>query len=282
MKPLLTVLSFSAGKQSTCLLEMVLRKEIEKPLHFVVLNADPGMENSNSYKLVKEMKARCDDAKIHFETVKGPNLYKELIALNEGKVKRIDNPPYWTKDEKGKIGRLMQKCTYRFKIAPMDRAVRRILYERFRFGRKGAGIPPATVEKWIGFTVNETHRVKEPSSKYQVFRYPLIDKGMTNDDVHKYFIDRGILVPDRSVCNGCFANGLRMFKEMRDNRPEDFAQAVAVDEAVRHGMAKCGVRDTVYVSSTGISLKVLSDMDFNLGNVIEQDKHSCQSGYCFT
>ena len=50
MPPLITVLSYSGGKQSAALLWAVLDGKQEIPNNFVVLNADPGAENTLTYK----------------------------------------------------------------------------------------------------------------------------------------------------------------------------------------------------------------------------------------
>lgn len=56
-EPFLVALSCSGGVQSICLLEMVLRGDIEKPLRFVVLIADPGMEDARTYWTMRPVPA---------------------------------------------------------------------------------------------------------------------------------------------------------------------------------------------------------------------------------
>ena len=277
--PLLTVLNFSGGKQSTCLLEMVLRGDLERPNYLAVLNADPGMENSNTYDLVAKMKQRCEDAGVYFETVEGPNLYEDLV--NNKQKSRLDNPPYWTKNpDTEKKGRLVQKCTQHYKIAPMNRAVRRLLYEWHGINPESRRPGQNVVERWIGFSADESHRVTRSDKVFEYFRFPLIEKGMTTSDVWAYFKKIGEPLPDRSVCNACFANGLRALREMYYNRPKDWEQAVRVDQAVRD-LSHCGVRDGVYVNSTLLSLPVLAERDFQLDDSLEQEEHACDTGHCF-
>lgn len=279
-EPLLTVLNYSGGQQSTCLLEMVLRDELEIPENFVVLNADPGMENSETYKHVSAMRERCELHNIHFETVEGPNLYSDILASVAEGWSRVDNPPYWTKAESGKRGRLRQKCTQVYKIAPMDRAIRRILNKRFGISletrRPGVNI----VEKWIGFAYDEVSRIKPSDKQYIYFKYPLIDRKMRKEDVKNYFFDRQIKTPPRSVCNACFANGLDFLRDMYLNRPMDWEQAVRIDNAIRD-WGSVNVKDEVYVSATLQSLVDLAKADFILEGE-DMDKWSCDSGYCFT
>ncbi len=307
--PLLTVLNFSGGKQSSALLWMVLRGEIERPDNFVVINADPGMENSLTYDYVAKMKTLCNENDIYFETACGPNLYKDLtstvpITIN-GKEPKIENPPYWTKSKDGKVGKLMQKCTRHYKIRPMDRAVRRLLKDKYGYNIDRRSLPNGCVEKWIGFAYDEMRRIiiPDPKQRYIVYKYPLIDRFYTKDAVEAYFLDNDIPMPPRSVCNACFANGLDTLRDMYYNRPKDWEQAVEVDKNVR-SMKSYGINKEIYVSKTLIGLEDLPKFNFDpvlikkyLNRDFDPDKEtifvtdkisnddddgwSCDSGYCF-
>lgn len=280
-KPILTVLNYSGGTQSSAILWMVLRGDIPRPDSFLVLNADPGMENSKTYEYNKEMFKHCNDAGIEALTVPGPNLYSDLVTLKKSNKNRLDNPPYWVDKGEGKKGRLVQKCTYTYKIAPMDRFIRIFLEERFGISRKTKRLGENIVQKWIGFTFDEVHRIKPSKQKYIEFSYPLIDLEMNREDVDAYFKKNGLVKPPRSVCNACFANGLETFKEMYLNRPEDWKQAVKVDKNVRD-LTQIGVDLPTYVSNTLIPLDTLAEMDFDLSQEREDaDDYSCDSGYCF-
>lgn len=257
---------------------MVLLGEIPEPSDFIVLNADPGMENSHTYTYIQMLFEHCANAGIIAYTTPGPNLYKDLIGPQST---RLDNPPYFTLKPNGKRGQLMQKCTRHYKIAPMDRAVREELWIWHGIGLKSSRIAEkGIVEKWIGLCADELGRVKDSDRKYLRFRYPLIEMGMTKADVEAWYTDRGIAPPPRSVCNACFANGLSTLKEMHDNRPADWAQAVAVDRAVRD-LTHIGVEQPVYVSDKLIALEDLPARQF-LKPETDKEEWSCDSGYCFT
>lgn len=276
--PKLTVLNFSAGKQSSAILWMVLMGKIPIPENFIVLRADPGMENSKTYQYAALMESECSKAGIELFTAPGPNLYEDLVNLSSTDKTRIDNPPYWTKDEKGKVGRLRQKCTKAYKITPMDRFIRQVLEDRFGISKRTKRLGEGVVEKWIGFTLDEAHRIKPPSRKYIRFRYPLIDLELSRDDTLAFYHDHDLPVPPRSVCNACFANGLDTLKEMFENRPEDWKQAVEVDKSVRD-LSQIGIHDEIYVSHTAESLEDLAANGFTEG--VDKDDWSCDSGYCF-
>lgn len=294
-KPLLTVLSFSGGKQSSALAWMVLLKKrglLKAPLsdlfsvpdNFLILNADPGMENKFTYAYVQMMQKEFEKDGLDFYTVPGPNLYDDIVNLTNTDATRLDNPPYWTKNiSTGKRGRLVQKCTGKYKIAPMDRFLRKYLHKNFGISLSSQVLRPDMVEKWIGFTYTEYQRVKPSNVIYIYFSYPLIDLKWSNEDVINFYKEYDLPIPPRSVCNACFANGLSTLKDMYHNRPDDWEQAVMVDESVRD-WTQIGVKDEVYVSSSTYPLKDLAEVEFDLAklekNNLEED-YSCDQGYCF-
>lgn len=280
--PKLTVLNFSGGHQSSWLLWELLLGLQPIPENFVVLRADPGMENEQTYRYCNDMEVRCLRAGIEIHRVSGPSLYDDLVSLPTTRPSRFDNPPYWTKNRKtGKRGMLKQKCTQVYKIAPMDRAIRRLLHDKFGTSLVSRRIGTGTVEKWIGFTADEQERVNKCVSKqkYVTFRFPLHERGLKKEDTAALYKKHNVPEPPRSVCNACFANGVQTFKEMHDNRPSDWAQAVAVDEAVRD-LGFMGVKDEVFVSGTLLPLAELARRGFLLDDDGDDDG-SCDSGHCF-
>jgi len=275
---LVTALSFSGGRGSTCLLAMVLDGEIPRPRNFIVLNADPGMENTETYAIVAEYEAECKRHGIPFLRTRR-NLYEEILALKSSKKTRFDTPPLWTKDPvTGKRGRLLQKCTYAYKIAPMDRALRLWMDETLGVPKTSKNIGTGTVSKWIGFSDDEWSRVKTPRVKYTVFEYPLIDRRMKDADLSAYLYKAGRRVPPRSVCSGCYANDVGYFKQMFIERPHNWDQAVAIDDAIRD-LTQIGVRHECFVSSTLVPLRVMAAMNFE--NLQDQELVACHTGHCF-
>lgn len=282
MSPKLTVVAYSGGKQSETMMRMILRGDIARPAGpVIVLNADPGMENRNSSPFVTAMKNDCETVGIPFLQVKR-NLFKELLELKTSGKTRFDTPPFWTKNrETGKIGRLMQSCTQAYKIIPMDQAMRKWMALNLGIPTNRKRLGNNIVCKYIGFSFDESDRIKQQDRKYIYHEYPLIDAGMTGDDCSTYLQDAGLPIPPRSVCNACFANDFTYFKEMFLNRPKDWAQAVAVDEAIRD-LTCIKIRDECYVFSGCVPLQHLAEKQFNLDfNVIQESAVRCHSGHCF-
>lgn len=273
--PRLLVINFSGGVQSTALVYMVLRGELPLPVslsNVVVLTADPGMEMTGTYETVRQVQAACEEAGVRAYTVEGPSLYEDLTR--DPAPTRLDNPPYFVRKGSGeKPGRLRQKCTRQYKIRPMNRAVRDELRLR--------GIPVrgprahGVVEKWIGFPLDEVHRFSMPDNDYERFKFPLADLRMTKADVKSWLEKQGLPVPGRSVCAACFANTPAFFCRMKDNDPEAWAKAVAVDTAVRRHPAMAGM-GAIFVSDTMRPLASIVGSDD-----ADRDELSCDTGYCF-
>lgn len=280
MKPVLTTLSYSGGKQSHMLLEMVLCGDLPRPDPFLVTNADPGMENEESYPVVAKMQQRCTAAGINF-TISKTTLKQDLLTFKERKLIRIDNPPYWTRNRvTGKKGRLMQKCTKYYKVFAMRVEIRKFLHVKFGVPLNSTHLPP--VETWVGFAADEQDRAAKAKSdvKFITLRFPLIELGLTKQDVEDKYLDYCLAAPPPSVCNACYANGLSTLEAMYHQRPNDWEQAVSVDESIRD-MRQVGVADECFVSKTLIPLKDLPKLNFMRNDPSYFKEHRCNSGVCF-
>lgn len=277
---ILTTLSYSGGKQSHMLLEMVLRGEVPRPDPFLVTNADPGMENEESYPVVREMQRRCTLAGINFVSSK-TTLLKDLLTFRERGLTHLDNPPFWTRNRlTGKKGKAKQKCTAFYKVAPMRREIRKFMHAHLGISLVSKRLPK--VETWIGFAADEQSRASKAKSdvKFITLRFPLIELGLSKSDVERKYLDYQIASPPPSVCNACYANGLATLETMYHHRPSDWDQAVEVDESIRD-MRQVGIKDECFVSETLIPLKELPAKNFMRSDPTYFKQHRCNSGVCF-
>lgn len=277
-------LAYSGGSASHALLDMVLTGEVPLPAPLIVTCADPGMEDVRTHQFTREMESRCQSARIPFLRVKR-NLYLEIRTAKLEGLKRFDFPAFFTRNrETGKIGKLLQGCTQVYKIAPMDRLARIWMEENLGLGRKSSRLGEKILLKWIGYTWDEAHRIKPHDvAKYVEFGYPLVDKRTTSDDLGLYFLRRGMQRPPRSVCSACFANDAAYFKEMYLDRPENWAQAVGVDDEIRD-LRQFGIRDECFVYGGCVSLRELAYRGFpELRSNQQSDElaQGCHTGHCF-
>lgn len=283
MNPICTQLSFSGGTGSGCIAEMLLRGDLERPKNLLIIRANPGMENAETNRYCAAMAARFAGAGIPYVEVER-NLLAGLLELKASGRTRFDLPPFWTRNRvTGKLGRLKQKCTKYYKIAPMDKACRQWMHDNLGVSKTSKRLGENILCKWIGFSQDEWTRIKEDRRKYMYYDYPLIDLRMTKADIATYYWTNGLKMPPRSVCNACYANDVAHFKLMHDERPDEFwGEAVAVDDVIRD-LTCIGVTDECFVSSTLIPLRTLAEMNFILPDdpALAIANQMCHSGHCF-
>jgi hypothetical protein len=143
---------------------------------------------------------------------------------------RMDaRPPFLT----GGGGMLRRQCTGDFKIVPIQRKVR----ELAGIARGARGPKHVSVEQMIGISTDEASRMKDSRFRWLLHRFPLIELGMSRVDCLRWLKERGYPTPPKSACTFCPYHDDRMWRDMKLNDPESFAEAVEVDEAIRPGIA---------------------------------------------
>lgn len=143
--------------------------------------------------------------------------------------------PAFTLSPEGKRGRLMRTCTDRWKISVVRRVVRRELAARDMAKYHMTFRPfEGEVEMHLGISADEAGRRSESQVKYAVNVYPLLELGMTRDDCEAWLRQHGLPVPIKSACTFCPFRSDRSWAALRGSDPQDWAEAVQVDAAIRH------------------------------------------------
>jgi hypothetical protein len=151
--------------------------------------------------------------------------------------------PFWTASG----GPLRRQCTRYFKIAPIKR------YLRQRLGYHPS-LPPhpksGSVEQWLGVTVDEWRRATPNWVQYIVHRWPLLELKLNRGDCAVWLQDHDLPVPVKSACIGCPYRSASEWLELREQSPEEWAEAVAFDRENRHNplAARAGsTADELYI-----------------------------------
>lgn len=83
--------------------------------------------------------------------------------------------------------------------------------------------------------------------------FPLIEKRMWKCDCVTWLKAHGYPVPQKSSCVFCPYHNNATWRDMRDNRPEEWAQVVAFEAALHAGKLP-GVRGQVFVHKSMVPL----------------------------
>lgn len=270
----LVVLSCGAGVQSTAILLLAIDGNLPKP--DAVIFADTGWEPRAVYDQVDRLEALARGVGIAFHRVAQGNLRQDAInpahryasipyfvlaaegtvrdpiyadttdtlygaATGNGDGSRIvgygPERPLTLAERQG-MGR--RQCTAEYKLAPITRKIRELLgasppsFQRVPKGR--------VAEQWVGFSTDEVVRANRRKDSqgvsYLTTRYPLLDLGMSRRDCEQYLAAKGWGHTTKSACIGCPFHGNRQWRDLRDNHPQEWADAVAFDAAIRKGGAR--------------------------------------------
>lgn len=223
----LNVLSLGAGVQSTTMALMAAHGDLT-PMPDCAIFADTGWEPNAVYEHLKWLM----DGRLPFpvHVVSAGNIRDDLITRSRPRESpgRFITAPFFLLHGDGQVGMGRRQCTGNYKIEPIDKKVRELLGKGSR-----DRIARGTVERWIGISLDEAMRAKPSLVQWAVHRWPLIERKMHRRDCIKWLTNFGYRVPAKSACIGCPYHDNAAWRDMRDNRPDEWADAVAVDKAIR-------------------------------------------------
>ena len=228
-QPTIRVLSLGAGVQSTVLALMAADGTLPKP--DAAIFADTGWEPKRVYDHLDRLTLVLAEAGIPVFLVASGNLRADSIDPAH----RFASVPYFVRNPDGTEGMGRRQCTSEYKLKPIKVKVRELLgYPHPK------PVPRAMfAEQWIGFSTDEVHRVRDTLDvKYTRPRYPLLELGMSRKDCTRWLKAHGWGSVAKSACIGCPFHGNAQWRDLRDNSPEEWADAVEFDQAIRKGGAR--------------------------------------------
>lgn len=227
-EPRLRSLSLGAGVQSTTLL--LLSVEGRLPPLDAAIFSDTGWEPDAVYahldRLEQEVAA---PAGIPVYRVRAGNIRRD--ALDPGH--RFASMPLYVRNPDGTVGMIRRQCTGEYKLKPIKKKVRALLGHPT--GRLPAGL---FAEQWVGISRDEFTRAKDSGIKYALNRHPLLELDWSRTDCLRFLRRRGWADTPKSACIGCPFHTDAMWRQMREQQPAEWADAVAFDHSVRSGGAR--------------------------------------------
>jgi len=211
----INVISLGAGVQSSAMALMAARGLIT-PMPDCAIFADTKDEGQDTYEHLRWL---CTMLPFPILNRTKGQLSEQLFAGNEGA--RI---PAFVEGS----GMSKRQCTRTFKIRPIRQAVR----EALGVGRRSY-IPASSVSQWIGISCDEADRMKPSGVKFIVNRWPLIERNMSRFSCELFLKEAFNLTVPKSSCVYCAFQSDAQWLDRKENHPEDFAKACAVDERLR-------------------------------------------------
>jgi hypothetical protein len=225
------ILSLGAGVQSSTMAFMAAHGEIT-PMPKCAIFADTQDEPQSVYTWLDWLEKQLPFP-VHRVT-KG-KLSEDITRIHQRKDGKgqyqMGGIPAFTIDRRdGHYGIMPRQCTMNFKVKVLEKEVKRVA--GITKGQKTIG-----VIQWIGISLDEVHRMKQPKWKWHDFRYPLIDLRMKRHDCLCWMQSHDYPKPPRSACRYCPYHSNAEWRRLRDEEPDEFAAAVAMDYEFRRTKA---------------------------------------------
>lgn len=242
----LRVLSLGAGVQSTTLALMAAHGEFDHTPDVAVF-ADTGWEPRATYEHLAWLRSP-NVLPFPVRIVSAGNLREDVEKMTTARAGRFAAVPWFVAvDGKAQMGR--RQCTAHYKIEPLAAVQRELL------GRgKRDPMPIESVEVWIGISTDEIVRARPGWRRWQINRWPLIEKGMSRNDCLRWLERHGYPLPPKSSCIGCPFHTNAQWREIRDGSPEEWADAVAVDRRIRDSGTSRGMRHQQFMHRSLVPL----------------------------
>lgn len=223
----LRVLSLGAGVQSTTLALMAAHGEA--PMPDLAVFADTQWEPRATYDHLSWLMSGNVLPFGVWKVTRG-SLRKALVDRRNTSGGRFAAIPWWTINPDGSRGMGRRQCTSEYKLEPIMRAVRELLGKERR-----ERIAANSVEVMIGISLDEAQRMKPARQQYMRNVFPLIDLRMTRHDCVRWLERHDYPTPPKSACIGCPFHSDIYWRDLRDNRPIEWADAVDADRQLRLG-----------------------------------------------
>jgi hypothetical protein len=236
----LTVISLGAGVQSTTMALMAAHGEIT-PMPDCAIFADTGWEPKAVYDHLDALKEMLP---FPVHVVSAGDLRADALARSNTTGGRFAAVPWYSVSPRGKKGMGQRQCTKEYKLRPIQRKVVELL----------GGRPKAGCELWIGISSDEAYRMKDSRVQYVVNRWPLVERWTNRRQCLQWMEGNRYPPPPKSSCIGCPYHSDEQWRALT---PEEFADAVEVDQAIR---MQPGFRGQQYMHR---SLKPLDQVDLS-------------------
>ena len=266
------VLSLGAGVQSSCLALMAERGEYGIPKPDFAIFSDTGWEPPAVYAHLDWL-----ESQLSFEVVrvKSGNIRDNILSGTNPEGQKFLDIPAFLVNPDGSTSIAARQCTTHYKLHPIHRELRK----RLEIPRGRRAPKDTYVEMWLGISADEPLRQKPSREEWITNRFPLIEQEFSRAQLLNWFNEN---YPERSLprssCIGCPYRSDSEWKQLQENDPKSFQDAVFIDQALRDvPAARDAIKGEAYLHR---SRTPLSDVDFsNVTSYDNQMLEECE-GLC--
>lgn len=267
----LRVFSFGGGVQSTAVLVLAARKQVQYDA-LLFANVGDDSENPETLEYVNEVAwPYAERHGIRLEQVQKIRRDKSLDTLLDMVYRNLRSltipVKFQTRD--GKRGRSRRSCTTDFKIKPIAKWLRH---------HGATALNPATVG--LGISTDEFQRARTDSGlDYEILEYPLLDRRLSRSDCRSIITSAGLAIPPKSACWFCPFKSPANWQRLRQTDPARFSAAVDLEQMLDRRGAGLGIGSPVRLTNSlkPLDLAVMGDQL----DMFDEDP-GCDSGHCFT
>lgn len=260
----LRVFSYGGGVQSTAALVLAAQARIDYPT-FLFCNVGDDSEHPTTLQYVHQIAMpfakECGIELIELQRTRfgeSETLYQRLMRPDRS----VGIPVRMSNGAPGN-----RACTVDFKIKVVARWLK---------AHGATPASPATVG--MGISLDEFQRMRTDSSiAYEKLAYPLIDLRLDRAQCMQIIERAGLPVPPKSSCWFCPFHTLRRWQEMRQEEPDLFWKAAALEEWINQKRVSMLQKDKVWLTR---KLIPLAQATTELSQESLFDDDMCESGYC--
>ncbi|NMF00270.1 hypothetical protein [Aneurinibacillus aneurinilyticus] len=255
----MNIISLGAGVQSTTMLLMAAHGEIGPKPDYAIF-ADTGWEPKVVYQHFEWLKTEVEQYSIPVLTTSAGCIKTDIERASISQT-RTANMPYYVKNDDGTVGIIPRGCTQEYKIDPLNKKVRELMGYKPK-----QRMPPGSVTKWMGISTDEIERAKISKNKWEILRYPLIEKGMNRLDCLNWMARKGYPEPPKSSCVGCPFHNRDMWLDIKQNDPDAWNEAIEFEKTLHeHGLR--GLKGKLFLHRSCVPLEQVdfqeNQMTFN-------------------
>ncbi len=209
-----SIWSSGGGVQSTAIAALIETGRLTKPDFGVMV--DCGYEKSATLDYMHNVTIpRLKAAGVEFHMLDTTKYTNNDLTDGKGHV----NIPAFRLKEDGRVSKLHTHCNFTWKVRVT------------RMWAREQGV--AHCENWLGISTDEVQRARASTLKWITLRYPLIELGLNREACIYEIAKAGWPMPSRSSCIFCPQQDKKAWRNLKENYPEDWAVALAVEQRIR-------------------------------------------------